>query len=202
MIVVFDLDYTLLDTKKFKEGLIEVLEISPEIFAETYKIFRNDSETVYNFEKHIDYLVEQGELPIKRKDIVKNNVEKFLEKIDEYLFPESVEVLKGLKKKNAELVLLTFGNKEWQQKKVDRLKIKKYFDEIILTDTDKEKSLDFLKSKREKKYIINDNAKECDLIKKVIPQSEIILVNGPYSDNIEHDFEIYKLKDCLYKCKQ
>jgi FMN phosphatase YigB (HAD superfamily) len=60
MIIIFDLDYTLLDTKKFKEKLGVALDMSPEEWARDYKNFFKDKKINYNPERHLAILKKEG----------------------------------------------------------------------------------------------------------------------------------------------
>jgi FMN phosphatase YigB (HAD superfamily) len=66
--------------------------------------------------------------------------------LEKYLFPKVKERLREIKDKK---ILLTFGDLEFQSKKVKELGLEKEFDEVILTD---EHKLTFLKDFVEKKF--------------------------------------------------
>jgi hypothetical protein len=100
------------------------------------------------------------------------------------------EKIKKLKKNNF-LILLTFGNKSWHKRKVENLKIKKYFDKIILVDKHKTSALKFLKNKKDKILVVNDKAKETKEVIKAI-RADVFLIKGPYSENVKHKFKIHK----------
>ncbi|MFH0856455.1 MAG: HAD hydrolase-like protein [bacterium] len=193
MLIIFDLDYTLLDTLGFKKGLAEALNLEFDVYHENCKKHFKDTNILYNLEKHLKIL-EQENSGVKIKD-------DFFSSIGSYLFPEAEDILKKMKNAGHKLVLLTYGDVKWQKQKVENLKIKKYFDEIIYTDKKKSKTeelRDFLiKNAIHKFLIVNDNAKECLEIKEVFEECEIFLVKGRYSENAEHDFEIRELVKIL-----
>ena len=65
MILIFDLDYTLLDTKKFKQGLAKALNLSITNFEKSYsENFKNTPPLTkggarkinYNLKKHLKIL--------------------------------------------------------------------------------------------------------------------------------------------------
>lgn len=192
MIVIFDLDYTLLDAKKFKIALAKALDISLEKFNNTYKenfVFKNG--TNYNIKKHLKLLNKDKNQPVK------NNLNNLFKKLDSFLYPHSEKLIKNFYTKGAKLILISFGNKSWQKKKISNLKIKKYFSKILIANDNKHKTLGFLKKSKENILIINDNAREILEMEKAIGKCEVCLINGPYSENIKYGLKVYNIKDCL-----
>lgn len=43
-------------------------------------------------------------------------------------------------------------------------------------------------SKHKETAVVNDNVKECMIMKKILPQAKILIIKGPYSKNIKHNF--------------
>ncbi len=169
-IYIFDLDHTLLNAKVLLNDLS--LLLSGE--------FDMISEDIWNHFK------------LKDEKLIK-----FLENhLEKYLFDGVVENLKKIKDRK---ILLTFGDIEFQKKKVEALGLDKVFDEVILTD---EHKIDFLKdfvekNKGEEIIFVNDNYNKRFLenaeIKKVIPEIKIFEVDN-YSENknkkIQNIFEL------------
>lgn len=206
MLIIFDLDYTLLDTLEFKKGLAEALNLEFDVYHKNCKKYFKDKDILYNLEKHLKILEQEN------SDFKIN--ENFLSNIGKYLFPEADDILKKMKDAGHKLVLLTYGDVQWQKMKVENLKIKKYFDEIIYTDKGKGEVIRNSKTPlapllerggpgsthplplsrgEEKILIVNDNARECLEMREAIGDCEIFLVKGRYSENVEHDLEIREL---------
>ncbi len=194
MIIIFDLDYTLFDTKKFSLGFAQAIGISQNVFISTYKKYFLDKNKSYNYLKHFNYLKKEGKIDYGDKEF-KNKINKFLKNASDYLFPEAVSLLDFLKKEKHELILLTYGDLEWQKMKIKNLLIKKYFNKIIITAKDKEKSLNFLKKKKEKIIIINDKIQESLKIRKMLGRGEIILIKSKYSNIVKHNYKEYNLRE-------
>ncbi|OGF23316.1 hypothetical protein A2Y83_00660 [Candidatus Falkowbacteria bacterium RBG_13_39_14] len=192
MLYIFDLDYTLLDCVKLKSYLAEILGVKEEIYNDTYKSYFTDKGELYSFFKHGDLL--NADAKMKTDFIVSAAREKIKSRLDKYLFPEAEIVLKKLKSNGHKLLLLTYGDIKWQKYKVENLGIKKYFDNIAYTDQKKGK-FDFRHIKEDDVIIVNDNARECVEMSKHFPNARILLVEGPYSNNAEHDFEARALEE-------
>jgi FMN phosphatase YigB (HAD superfamily) len=195
MIIIFDLDYTLLDTEKFNKDIAKSLGISIKKYNEIRKKHFSDKKIKYDPYKLIKIL-QDG----KHIDSVKNYREKInrlVENVNSYLFPKALEVVKKFKKRGDKIILMSVGDKAWQKQKIGNLKIKKYFDDIVIIKKEKYKNLDFLKKEKEKILIINDNAGETFDMKKAIGNCEICLIQGPYSRNVKHNLKIYNIEDCL-----
>jgi len=193
MIIIFDLDHTLLDTHRFKNGLAKALGISEQVFTDTYKKQFLDREKVYNIDEHILMLLKKGYIETTEK--IKEQIKILFSAIDDYLFPEAEQILKDAKKRGHRLILLTYGSVSWQKRKVADLKIKHYFDKIIFTDCEKSTEIEFLKHLPESVVIVNDNAREALMIKEALGRGKIFLVKGPYLKNVHHNLKIHRLSE-------
>jgi len=203
MITIFDLDYTLLDTAKFKDNLTEAFAMSAEEWNSDYKKYFKDRGVNYNMDKHLEILKKENRLAISESDIRKK-LEEFMKNIDGYVYPRAEELIRQYKNKSKKLILATFGDIGWQKEKIKNLKITKYFDELVFDDVNKgeNKYFQYLKNSGENFLVINDNARESfELLKNLGEKSELKLVKGPYSDNIRHEEKIYALAELLEKEK-
>jgi len=198
MKIIFDLDYTLLDTVRFKEKLAEIF--SKENFPADYKKYFKDRGINFDSEKYLGLLKGEGRIDGAREKDLKLGLEELLSQMDNFLFDDVGRVLKHLHDSGAELILLTFGDKDWHEKKVKSLSVKKYFKQIVFEDANKADSeyLKSLKNVEEEILIVNDNAKETDAMVKVIGgKAKVFLVDGPYAKNVEHNWPIHKLGELL-----
>ncbi|GAI44846.1 unnamed protein product, partial [marine sediment metagenome] len=149
MIIIFDLDYTLFDAKRFRAGIAAIFNLSLKEFDKRYHVKYFKSKKInYNFKKNLEIL--KGEDKDLNTGLLEKKFRKFLLKINKYLFPEAEEILYHLKQAGHTLILFTFGDKELQKQKVDNLRIKKYFDRIIFTPKEKNLPFSFLKNKKRK----------------------------------------------------
>lgn len=195
--IIFDLDYTLLDTTRFKERLAEIF--FGEDFQADYKKYFSNQNINFDSEKYLTILKAEGRTDGRREKELRLSLEELMSQMDNYLFTDVVEVLKRLKDNGHELILITFGDKKWQEKKVKSLSASRYFDKIIFEEKNKADSeyLKLLKT-AEEIIIVNDNARETKEIVKIIGEkAKIFLVDGPYVKNIEHNWPIHKLAELI-----
>jgi len=196
MIIIFDLDYTLLDTKRFKDGLAEVF--NKENFYADHKKYFKDVRVNFNSEKYLAILKNEGRIDEKREQELRRGLSELFNHMDNYLFSEAENILKRLKSDGAELVLFTFGDKAWHEKKVKSLSIKKFFSHVVYEDKNKGES-QYLKSLSkidEEILMVNDNARETkEMADTIGPKAKVFLIDGPYAENIEHDWPIHELAE-------
>jgi len=136
MVVVFDLDNTLYDERKH---LFFAFKKISEYIHKKYKI---DKREIYYFLLEKIY-EEDPTFPILSKLIERYNLsnnelnmllEIYYKAIDVIMpYKNVIDLLEMLKNKET-LILLTDGNPELQKLKIDKLGIKHFFDEIIITD--------------------------------------------------------------------
>lgn len=202
MIVIFDLDHTILNTEKLKKDMVGIFGISIKQFNDDYQKLFRDREMPYSPYKHIRFL--KKEKLIYSIAICDRKMDALVKNIKKYLYPKALKVLEKFKSRGDKVILMSVGDLKWQEKKINALKIKKYFNRVIVIERKKCKNLDFLKKEtlpagrqEEKILIINDNAGETLDMKKAIGKCEICLIHGPYSKNAEHNFNTYNIKDCL-----
>ena len=177
-----DFDNTIFDTVSFHNDLIKIL-------------LDNRIE-----EKYIkDYYEKNGINPLNLVNHLCNEV--ITEKVDElfknakkYLYKDAIEFLKTKSFNN--YILYTYGDLDYQNKKIDNSGIKEYFDEIIITDSEKTNlKLDYKNS-----VFIEDNTK---VIKELLDKGATKIYRVKRSNNIHSDevlnnpriIEIYSMKD-------
>ena len=196
MKVIFDLDYTLMDTVQLHSKLAEIFD--KENYREDYQFFFRSKGISFDGEKYLAILKELGRIDGAREKELKSKLAELMENMDDFLKPDAESVLKHFIKEGHELILITFGNKEWQEKKVKNLSIKKYFSEIIFEEEDKSKS-EYLRSLgegNEKILIINDNLDEAVAMQKILgDKAELRLVKR--EDKKEAEPHIKNLRELL-----
>lgn len=152
MIYIIDFDDVLFD----KSGKFTRVcqKIGLDFKSKLYKKSKNKNN-IYNYKKHLK-LINKTEQDLEK--ILKNN---------NFLFKNIIKKLIKLKNNN-KLILLTKGNKKFQELKIKHAGIAKYFDKIYITDN----KLKIFKTKimperKQKKIIfIDDKKQEREKIKK------------------------------------
>ena len=186
--VIFDLDYTLLDTAKLHNKLAEIFD--KENYRADYRRYFKDKGINFDEEKYFEILKSEGRVDEAREKELKLKLAELLMNMDDYLNPGAVEALEHFKQAGNKLILMTFGNKKWQELKIKNLSIAKYFSNIIYEDKDKSKSeyLKALSGTSEEILLINDNLDEAKEMLKILKRGELHLVDGPYNKEL-HDSE-------------
>jgi FMN phosphatase YigB (HAD superfamily) len=198
MKIIFDMDYTLLDTKRFQDELAGIF--SREDYKSDYKRYFKDKGINFDFEKYLDILKSEGRIDSEREEELRLKLGELTRNMDNYLYPKVENVLKYFKESGVELILITFGNKKWQKEKVKNLSVKKYFSRISFEEENKGRSklLKLLKTGREEVLIINDNAEEAkEMVKISGKKAKVFLIDGPYAKNIKHGWPIYKMNELI-----
>lgn len=206
MIVVFDLDYTLLDTKRFKNDLAnQVFGLSTEEFCDSYNNNFKAKKENYNLESHLQYLLRDNKIKPENIDGIRREFNRFIAGIDGYLFPEAEEVIQKFKNQNNKLMLLSFGDKGWQEMKINHLKIHHFFDRIEYEEKNKKESdfLQELKDMSEEVLVINDNLKESHEMMEILREEGVecknIVIDGPYSKDCNPETKIDNIALLLEK---
>ncbi|MDD4901341.1 MAG: HAD hydrolase-like protein [Patescibacteria group bacterium] len=198
MIIIFDLDYTLLDTARFKKDLAVVFD--RENFSDDYQKYFKMQGVNFNFAVYLSLLKKFDHLNAAREKELKEKWLDFKKRSRDYLFPGAVNILKHLKQGGARLLLITFGDKEWQAEKVGCLGLDKYFDRLSFKEKDKSEDhlLSEIKNSQERILVVNDNAKEAEgMVDTLGKRAKIFLVNGPYVNNAKHHWPVHKLEELL-----
>ena len=175
--IILDFDYTLFDAKKFRKDLVSCLacfDIDEKLYTKTYnKIrYRGGKEADYLPIKHLKHL---ARLTNNNYQDLKKEYDKVIDKCIKYLYSDVLLSLKKLQATSYKLILLTFGNPEFQKMKIDNSKIKKYFNKIYYTDKNK---TDFVKEipDNENMVFINDNPNEIVALQKIYKKAKFIQI--------------------------
>lgn len=143
MKIYIDFDGTLFNTDKYTSDFMHIFNeygIDSVTFDEVKKELFNNVH-LFNLDVIIDYLIKRHKIDIN----FKNRIYKLLD--TSYLYPDVVNSLIFLIDYGYDLCLLTFGDKDFQNKKINSSNISKYFKEIIITDEDKsELNIDYKNS--------------------------------------------------------
>ncbi|MDP2736360.1 MAG: HAD hydrolase-like protein [bacterium] len=196
---IFDLDYTLLDADKLKRNcLAAFFDIDEEEFMKNYQENFKDQKINYNIEKHMQGLGWSQEKIVEK---MKEFDVWLKQEISRYLLPGAERLLKRFKEIGDKMVLVSFGDKEFQKQKISALTIdgasaEDFFDEIIISDNNKHE-LEELKCLRGKNILlVNDKVKELVELSEILgDRCETFLIDGPYARSPEYNLPVNNLKD-------
>lgn len=180
MVVILDLDYTLLDTAAFRNALGASLEahgISPAQFWETFGMIAGLSDaTSYSIERHARVLHEQTGVAAA---IAEDALHKAFDALPGMLYHDSQAFLDLLRSKGIPTVLLTFGNTAFQREKVRRAGIEGYFAHAIYTEEAKESIELGLSEFTGEPLFINDNPNELRALMVRYPAARMVRIKRP-----------------------
>ncbi len=207
MKIIFDFDHTLFSAKRLYSALKEAffkLGVDENLFQETFEKSKGKSRD-YKPEKQFK-LIHKVRPDIKIGKL-KKSFEKILKTAPKFLYNDVLGFFKKYSKE-ADLILLSYGEEKFQKDKIKASKVGKYFKEIIITrDIEKLKPFRkiFTHSSRgrvpEKIIFVEDNPVALSETKKVFKNVITIRINrgeGKYSrepDNSKIDFSIKNLKE-------
>lgn len=193
MLYIFDFDYTLFNSIKFKQDFFELFRGLLHDPSNLRLEYFQENKIHYDLEKHFDILGDN----LKDRDQASLVLKEFLSDLKKYLFPEVEKLLIKLKNDGHRLILISLGNVDWQKAKIYGSDLEKFFDKVIFTDGPKElalKEADLIKG--EEVIIVNDNFNESVEMMKYIENCKLFLIQGPYSEN-NQNFRINKLDNLL-----
>lgn len=197
MIVVFDLDYTLLDTERFKVCLCAALEISLDSFqAHSVSLFSGSeaggSPRHYDLLEHVEFL-SHGDPGLKH--YLSGRCESLVHsQMDHFLYPGAISAVQKFRDARWEVHLMTLGSPAFQAWKVSGLTtLEPLLHRKVFVGTRK---VDFLKEYLEngdRTLFINDNARESLEILESLPTLRLALIDGGYCHNTNHSLPLFKL---------
>lgn len=154
MTYYIDFDNTLFNTEKFYYDLLKILakyNISEEHLKKSSK------QKIFNPLKALELLIIND---IRRESIL-SEVTSFLKDLTMYLYDDVNSFLSFLQTKG-QVILLTYGDVDYQLNKINGCYIKNFFKEIIITSQDKDK----LSISYQNNFFIDDSAYQLSLLQK------------------------------------
>lgn len=194
-VIVCDLDNTLLDTRRFKQALVDVFQKYGADFEQTHKDLRG--QEISSFAKN-HALFSGTDQARAQKDI-----ELLFERLPEFLFEDVVGFFQDSALDGYYRTILTRGDGTFQKKKMSYLV--PYFkitsgDACYVDNEPKSDMLaDFFKLS-EKVYFIDDSEQEIMSVKQAFPETVTMLINR-YADSSgaakpkEADYYVRSLKE-------
>lgn len=198
---IIDMDNTLIDTDRFRADRLLALApmgVTKEIYWQTYGEVRKDEAGMfrYNDVRHAAALAKHG----FDGDKILATLEKVTARLGEYVFPDTFDFLKNLRKYREQMILLSLGASSFQEQKVKLTGVGEHFDRVLIVDDTKVHVLkNFIKQNgvtracppleepkgarqadkfvplEEKIWFINDKVEETKEILRELPRLQAIL---------------------------
>lgn len=190
-ITIFDLDHTLLDSKKLKEDIAEILDMSVGDYNKSYNENFEKKNINYSFKEHLKILKEDDYFKLNGSyEKAERDFDNKFKEMDYLLNDGYLELIASEKSKGHKTIMVTFGNKYWQEEKISKLgKLKELFgkDEIFCIDEDKANYVSELYENEAKYIIINDNIKETIRMVDKLGKGncEVKIIGGKYHSEEE-----------------
>lgn len=134
-VLVLDFDHTCYDTDDFLLNEIRHPMLSDFVVSEKdwEKAYEEAVKTGYSIEKHFKKITEITNIAFS-EDKIRHLLESM--NFSRYLYPDTLHVLARAKEKKFDIVILSFGDMSWQDKKVSGSGLDKIVDivEYVITD--------------------------------------------------------------------
>lgn len=183
MKIIFDFDHTIFDMTSMHDEIMsgmESLGLSREDYRDVYsKVTQWKLFTVEDIASKIN---QHHGLP--RENIVEV-FENVANSCDLYLYDDVHQCCKSLRADGHKLYLLSWGDENWQNKKIESAKVAHHFEEIITVSQLKADCLGEWYKAGERIVLVDDKPAELKAVQDKYPDFHLIRLrrpNGKYSD--------------------
>ncbi|MDD5464183.1 MAG: hypothetical protein PHP62_03470 [Candidatus Moranbacteria bacterium] len=205
MKIFIDFDDVIFNTKKFREDLEALFDlngVSKEIFQKYY-IDPNDQRAIKTFNPWLQVKRISGNVDIDTDKLTKA-IDAFVLDVSAYVFEDVLEFTKTFGSKN--ICVVSYGDLEFQNKKINSSKIGEYLDNIVVTKNLKSEIISKIivednLEKNEEIFFLDDRIEQIRDVKEKFPEVISILVKRPegrYQEMQKEDccdYEVHNLKE-------
>ncbi len=196
-VLVLDFDHTCYDTDAFllfeiRNRMIDTFNIPIDAWEEAYEA---SAQIGYSLERHREELIK-----ILKKELFSvEEIQKFEKEIDfsKYLYPDTIKFVKKAKEEGYKIMLLSFGETKWQDKKVKGCGFDKYMDVIKYTREAGGK-MGVLREYTEnckRVLFVENNGRDIDNVRRFLPYVETYFMNRvPPKGASDEDEEFIKVR--------
>lgn len=180
-----DFDKTLFDTSQVKERLYRIfgqLGFSLEEIEQTYLAETLDGK--YSPEGQAERLYQIRPFNL---DVSEIKIRSMIFDSSKLLYPDSVEFLENIDRQKYEVDLLSYGNVKFQEKKIKNSGIVDKFDNIYITNIEKQIFLKDIVKENESFIVVDDKIDNLEKISTEYPKAFMIYINRSI-DNIDKQF--------------
>ncbi|MDE2060000.1 MAG: HAD family hydrolase [candidate division NC10 bacterium] len=178
--VLLDFDHTLFDTDRFfwvdLKSAFTQFGVSDDAWEKSYETIWPSG---YSLQKHLEALFRLGAIPSASiASAMQEALEQTFSDLRPYLFPDVVVFLNAARRREFDLLLLSFGDPAWQSYKVRASGLTSYFTQIVYTPHEKGKAdmLVTLASTYAEIHVIDNNPADLDAMKTSIPRLHTYLI--------------------------
>lgn len=180
-----DFDSTIFDSGKFKDILFGALKTTGAdslSIEETYELVCRDYK--YSPDKHVALLKQRLNIDDGEANYL---AEEAYKKTPDFIYSDAIEFLKKIDRSVYEVNILSFGDDDFQRKKIANSRIENYFDHIFVTEEQKWICLTKMVARDEHFIMIDDRGDTINNIGRQFPQSLAIEINriGSAGDPME-----------------
>jgi hypothetical protein len=183
MKIVFDFDHTLFDMSSMHEALEEgITDLGVPIDTYRSAYYKATSWKVFTVNALASQLHKRNK--VKPSDVAKA-FNKVAEVSDIFVYPDVHEHVDLMKSDGHELLLLSWGDSDWQTKKIDLSKIKHHFNQVLTVSNMKVDALQSWCDEGCEVVVVDDKPAELRAIHSMYPDFHFIRMrreNGKYSD--------------------
>ena len=178
MKIVFDLDYTLLDTIAFKKALVDATGVDEKEWQSSYDEAVKANKGLFEPSAFFSELKQRKLLTDESEEASRRRFDDVLKTTEQYLYPQAKELLEALGKHEVEVDLMTFGQADWQRAKVEHSGLTRLFNKVLYVESDKKGFVKGLGEGQDKVLVVNDNGKEMDEMVEAAPEHTYVLKTG------------------------
>jgi SpoVK/Ycf46/Vps4 family AAA+-type ATPase len=206
MKIVLDFDDTIFNTHQMVRKFIEVFEKIGFTEKEFHVAFRKCLEKLgkFDLEVFINLIFNSHEsnylntvTRFSNKKEIEEKIKEILLETNNFIYPDLFDFVGDFDKKD--LILLSFGEINFQRTKIENSKIILFFSEIIITLKDKVEDLKLIceKYNKDEIFFIDDKAEQIDKIKEELPQIITLKMERPQGEHINTKSKLadYIVKD-------
>lgn len=193
MLIVLDVDYTLLNTTTLKREMrsaVAPFGVTAEMFDDTYRRVVQMIPNAYNYdvEQHGRFLAKYVTTPSLDLTQVLQAV---LDRTKDFLYPEVSEILKKWHDDGHTQVIFTRGNPKWQEKKIEQAGLLQYIDDIYCIADEKRNMALHYNIPESSWVFVNDHPREVIHFERQYPQARVVRVKRASGKTYSKEDERY-----------
>lgn len=191
MTIIVDLDHMLLNTELLKLKMFEQVEpmgVDKELFDKTYQdtVTAHENRYAYDAPTHAEKLALGLGKPELAQEIIKK-LNDAVGQTENLVYEDVPEFLTNAKGAGAVIILLTRGNPDWQNKKIEVTGLRKHVDRVVIAPESKGEVLRSQLRPDQNTFFITDNADEIEGMQGVkVNIVQLIRPEGKYQKEAEN----------------